>query len=231
MGEVTHFVPVGFTKETLIESIRRHPVSKVILVLGDKPERSSEQKARRVAKQVKDALGSVPCEEVYVDSENVSSAALFLIDKIKEHKADGREVLMNLSGSLRSIGLAAYIAALVTGTKTYVGIPSYEGDDVTGIEDVVDIPIIPVRKISKEKIDILKILAQSECLLEDIVDGLNPKLKKDQPDYANEKSRLSHHLKDLKRDGFIETDKDGRNLKVKLTVLGRIYLTGLDDVK
>lgn len=42
--------------------------------------------------------------------------------------------------------------------------------------------------------------------------------------YNPERSRLSHHLKDLKNDEFIEIEKEGKNIKIKITNLGKIYI-------
>jgi len=44
---------------------------------------------------------------------------------------------------------------------------------------------------------------------------------------VSERSRLSYHISDLKKDGLIETVKVGRNLKVKLTFAGKLYSSGL----
>ncbi|MEA3254567.1 MAG: hypothetical protein U9Q22_01900 [Candidatus Altiarchaeota archaeon] len=38
---------------------------------------------------------------------------------------------------------------------------------------------------------------------------------------------MSYHIKDLTKKGFIETRKEGRNLKIRLSGVGRMYVEGL----
>jgi len=222
-----HFVPVGHTKETLLESLRHYPLSRVILLLGDNPKLEPEQKARTIAKQLKDDLGSIPSEEFYVDTDDIPKAALAIAERMKQEKEAGNEVMVNLSGSLRSIGLAAYMAALAVQVKAYIGLPKYEGDKITGVRQVINAPLFPLKPLSSEKVKILRIIRKAEQKMEDLILKTNPKLKKSSQDYLNERSRLSHHLKDLKEDGFIETEKKGKNITIRLTPLGKIYMEGL----
>ncbi|MHC1576832.1 MAG: hypothetical protein ACXQTE_05705, partial [Methanosarcinaceae archaeon] len=55
---------------------------------------------------------------------------------------------------------------------------------------------------------------------------LKPDLKKGTDKYNNERSRLSHHIKKLKADGFMETEKKGKKLMMRRSVLGEIYMRG-----
>jgi len=223
MDEITHIVPVGHTPETLIDSLRRFPVNRVVFILVNKPELGSEKKARLVAEKVKEALGTIPCEEIYVDPEDMFSAAMLIARKINE-ESTSRKIKVNLSGSLRTIGIASYIATLLTGTEAYVGVPKYEKDNAVGISEIIDIPLIPIKELSPGKVDILNVIGESEKSLDGVINQLNPKLKPGSSEYINEKSRISHHLKDLRKDKFVETDKDGRNLRITLTNLGELYL-------
>jgi len=222
MDEVTHIVPVGHTPETLIESLRRHPLNRVVFIVGNKPERKSEQKAQLVVEKVKEALGSLSYDTLLVDPENVFSAAILIAEKIKI-ESKSANVKVNLSGSLRTIGIAAYIAGLMTKSEAYVGVPEYKDDKAIGVSEIVNLPLIPVHELTEGKQNILKAVGESEKSLDEIVASLNSKVKVGSQEYVSEKSRISHHLKDLK-DKFIETDKDGRNLRIKLTQLGKLYL-------
>ena len=230
MTRVVHVVPVGFTKETLLESLQYYPVSKVVLVLGNKPELDTEQKAREVAKEIKKDLGVTQSEEIYVDLEDISSAALQITGKITKEQKNGAEVKVNLSGSIRTIGIAAYLAALTTRSEAYIGIPSYQDGKVRGISSVVKVPLPPLKELSKEKTSILKTL-DKELTLEELTAKLNPKIKRGNKKYLHAKSLLSYHIKDLKKDGFIETKKEGKTLKIKTTTMGGIYVEGCSGQK
>jgi len=229
MDEETHFVPVGHTPKTLIDSLRRFPVAKVVFIIGDKPEQDSEKKARQVVRDVKKALGDLEYEQIEVNPEDITTSALRIASEINKQKSRGKKVRMNLSGSLRTIGAAAYIAALVTNSEAYVGIPEYKDNGVVGIKTIVGVPLIPVIQLSDKKRDILRCIKDSQISLDDIASCLQPKLKKSSPGYLNEKSLISHHISDLKEGKFVETDKDGRTLMVELTLLGKIYLQGCGE--
>ena len=74
--------------------------------------------------------------------------------------------------------------------------------------------------------EILRKLEGGVESLDELVSRIKPELKKGTQEYNNERSRLSHHIKKLEKDGFIETKKVKKNLHIKLTILGEIYLRG-----
>jgi CRISPR-associated protein Csa3 len=223
MVETVHYVPVGHTPQTLIESLRHYPVSKVVFLTGDKEDSEGEKKARKVLADVKTALGTTPTDSIYLDLDDIPGCALKIIEQVKKEKS--KEVLFNLSGSLRSLDLACYMAALATNTKTYVGIPKYQKGKITGISEVKEIPLIPIKPYYPEKTKILQTL-KTEKTLEELITILKPKLKKKTQAYLTERSRLSHHIKDLNKDRLIQTRKEGKKITIKLTALGKLYLEG-----
>lgn len=212
-----HIVPVGHTKETLIGSLRRFPVDRVVLVLGKDGGSDGEKIARKVAAELKKDLGSIPWEELELDLDDVSAVALAVSERITEERSSGCIVMVNLSGSLRSAGVGCYLAALVTRTPAYIGLPSYKGGKPSGVREVKEVPLIPLKDFSKEKKDILKALVAGPKLMGDLLSA----------NTEAERSRLSYHLKDLKKDGLVEANKEGRNLRVSLSFAGRLYAQGL----
>jgi len=213
-----HIVPVGHTRETLIGSLRRYPVDRVVFVLGKNKEAEGERKAREVAADLKKDLGTIPWEEMFLDLDDISAVALAVVERINQERAAGCEVRINLSGSLRSAGAGCYLAALVTGTPAYIGLPDYKGGKLAGVREVKEVPLIPLKDFSLEKKGIMKALVMGPKLMGDLLSAKT----------ESERSRLSYHLKDLKKDGLVETVKEGRNLKVSLTFAGKLYAGGLD---
>ncbi|MBN2014509.1 MAG: helix-turn-helix transcriptional regulator, partial [Candidatus Altiarchaeota archaeon] len=153
---------------------------------------------------------------IYLD--DVTATALTLIDVIRKEQAAENEVKINLSGSLRTAGIAAYLAAQTTETKAYIGLPEYKNGKITGIRSVKEAPRLPLKKLSKEKKEILVKLKNTETLLEELMKEKT----------ESERSRISYHLSDLKKDGLIETSRKGRNIKAKLTDAGRLYAHKID---
>ena len=222
-----HIVPVGHTPQTLVGSIRRYPVDKVILVRGKDKSLPGSEKAEETAKTVRKDLGSVPCEDLFVEIDDIEQSALSLAGRIIMEREPDCDVLVNLSGSLRSLDMAAYLAALSTGAPAYMGLPDYKGGKIVGVRKVVEVPILPLKDVSSEKRVILRALrsAKDGLRLEELI----KKSGRLREEAVSERSRLSYHLSDLKKDGLVETLKEGRNLRVSLTFAGRLYAAGLES--
>lgn len=213
---------VGHHKNRLLESIkvlREYPVSKIILAVGEQRSRG-EEIARRVARKIESEVKAVwDAEVAEVDKKDTIRAASQLVQLINSQKED---VILNVSGSLRTFSIAAYIAASVTGSRVISSIPQYDENDVeVGIEEIVEIPILPVNLPGKEQMEIINAL-DGERTLDELVFKLNPGMKKDSQEFKSERSRISHHIARLEDVGFVKRRKEGRNVKIKVTDLGEI---------
>lgn len=213
---------VGHHKNRLLESIkalREYPVSKIILAVGEQRSRG-EEIARRVAREIESEVKAVwDVEVAEVDKKDTIRAASQLVQLINSQKED---VILNVSGSLRTFSIAAYIAASVTGSRVISSIPQYDENDVeVGIEEIVEIPILPVNLPGKEQMEIINAL-DGERTLDELVFKLNPGMKKDSQEFKSERSRISHHIARLEDVGFVKRRKEGRNVKIKVTDLGEI---------
>ena len=218
------FVFVGHKKERIIESIRalrREPISKIVLFIGEE-DIPGESKARRTAEELKRDLEPVYDVEIAkIDKKNVIGAAKKLLEMIRGEKEG---VLLNASGSLRSVAIAAYIAACVTGSRIVTSIPKYdENEEEIGIEEIIEVPTLPIDFPGEEQIQILTAVDSGVNSLDELVLKLNPDIKKKSREFFNERSRLSHHLSKLERAGFVVRQKRGRNVRIELTPLGRIF--------
>jgi hypothetical protein len=227
----THFVPVGHTKETLVdsikESIKNYPVNKVILVLGKNKEEESEKKARRVADEVKKELALINFGSMETDVKDVIAAANDLVVQARQEKKEGSKVVFNLSGSLRTLDIAGYIASLLTKSYSCVGIPDYKEGKASGIKDICPLPEIPVIEITKPKVDILELLSMDEWIsLEELSKKYAAKSK---IKALSKKSKTSFHLIELRKFKLIETDKPKKLLLIKLTKLGLLYYNAFKE--
>lgn len=248
----TALVFIGHTKERIIESIRSirtYSVGKIVLVVGEQ-ESTGEQKARQIAEELTEDLSTFfDVETIHIDKKDVMRAAQQLTTKIRIEQNDGSEALLNMSGSLRTFSIAAYIAGCVTRSKMVTAIPEYdnEGNEI-GIEDIIDLPALPINILKDEQLRILatlgedgnnseKILTRKKkrfepvepksmiggvASLDELVILLNPKIEKGTDAFAKERSRLSHHLKNFETMGLVTKTKSGKNIGVKLTELGEI---------
>lgn len=227
---ITQLVFVDHHKERLLESIRalrELPVTKIILFVGEE-ELPGEKRARKTAEELKKELEIVwDVEIAKVDKRNAIRAAMQLIEIIGTEKAEGREVIINASGSLRSLAIAGYIATCVTNSRIFTSIPKYnEKEEEVGTEEVIEIPTLPVDFPAKEQIEILAAIDGGVNALDELIMRLNPGLDRKSEEFFKERSRLSHHIAKLEKMGAVRKVKVGRNVRIELTPLGVFLVKG-----
>jgi len=231
--------------------VRPFSIDKIILVVGEQ-ESTGEQKARGIAEELTlDLATFFDVETIRIDKKDVMRAAQQITDIIRNEQASGRDVLLNMSASLRTFSIAAYIAGCITRSKMISAIPKYDKDDhEVGIEDIIDLPALPINTLKEEQLRILTALGRDRseqsatpsrkkkadrisettsksggvASLDELVLLLDPKIKKGTDAFATERSRLSHHLKNFESMGLVTKVKSGKNVMVRLTGLGEMFV-------
>jgi CRISPR-associated protein Csa3 len=250
----TALVFIGHTKERIIESIRcvqAYPVDKIVLVVGEQ-ESTGELKARGIAEELTlDLTTFFDVETIQIDKKDVMRAARQIMNRIRSEQGKDKDVLLNMSGSLRTFSIAAYIAGCITQSKMITAIPKYDtNDNEVGIEDIIDLPVLPLNTLKEEQVRILAAIGKDRSeppattsrkkktavtperkgrtggvsSLDELVLLLNPKIKKGTDAFATERSRLSHHLKNFEIMGLVTKTKSGKNVEVQLTGLGEMFV-------
>ncbi|MBP2134522.1 CRISPR-associated protein Csa3 [Methanomicrobium sp. W14] len=224
----THIVFVGHHKKRLIESLKMSgdfPMGKIILIVGEQ-ESSGEEKSRTVAEEIKkDLLSVVSTEIAYIDKKDVKRGALQIIDLIKSEESSGRDAVVNISGSLRTFAVSAYIAGSITKSRVITSIPKYDANDnEIGIEEVIDVPVLPVCFLRDEQMQIILSIDGGVDSLDELIIRMKPSMEKYSDEFYKERSRVSHHLKVLEESGFIVKNRKGRNISVTLSALGMMML-------
>jgi CRISPR-associated protein Csa3 len=224
----THVVFVGHHKERLMESItlfRKYPIHRVTLVLGD-DDTQGERISRRVAEKVKNELA--PMFEVSIlriDKRNIMTAASQIVDLVRKEREKGFECILNVSGSLRTFAIAAYIAGCLAQCPMITSIPRYDTEDrEVGVDEIIELPAIPVRYPKKDQVRLLEAIAASGGYLEELIVQLNPDAKEAPDELSRERSRLTHHLKKIEEMGFVTKEKVGKQVMFSLSPLGRIVV-------
>jgi len=249
----TALVFIGHTKERIIESILRpFSIDKIILVVGEQ-ESTGEEKARLVADELTmDLKTFFDVETTRIDKKDVIRAAQQITRIIRNEQASGSDVLLNMSASLRTFSIAAYIAGCITQSKMFTAIPEYDENDYEiGIEDIIELPTLPLNTLKEEQLRILAALGEGSseskptnsrkkkgvvvsettsrsggvASLDELVLLLNQKkITKGTDAFATERSRLSHHLKNFESMGLVTKTKSGKNVEVRLTGLGEMFV-------
>jgi CRISPR-associated protein Csa3 len=222
----TALVFVGHYKERIIDSIRaarRYSIGKIILITGEQESRG-EIKSREVAEELENDLRQIfDVTTTRIDKLDVMRAAGQITDIIRKEQDDGHKVIINMSNSLRTFSIAAYISGCVTRSLMVTAIPRYDkNDEEVGIEDLIELPALPLFSLRDEQRRILEAIGDGVDSLDDLVLRLNPKMKKNSDDFAKERSRLSHHIKKFEEMGIVIKEKSGKNVGVQLTGLGEI---------
>jgi len=223
---ITQVIFVGHHKERLVESIRalrEKPIGRIILMVGEQ-ELPGEAKVRGIAEELRRELETVYDVEIdKIDKKNTIRAAKQLVELIKREKEKGNEVLLNASGSLRNLSIAAYIAACITNSEIITSIPSYdENENEVGIEEILLLPCIPIAFPPREQIQIVQAIDGGVDSLDELIFRLNPGISKSDAKFMKERSRVSHHLAKLEDLGFVRRKKVGKNVRIERTAIAEI---------
>ncbi|MDD4300455.1 MAG: DUF6293 family protein [Methanomicrobium sp.] len=224
--KITHIIFVGHHKERLTESLKMsgdYPVGKIILIVGEQSS-SGEEKSRIVAEEIKKEFSVlIDTEIVYVDKKDVKKGALQLISLIKSEKKSGSRIVINISGSLRTFAVSAYIAGSITRSRLITSIPKYDkNDNETGVEEIIEVPVLPVCFLHGEQKQIVLSIDKGVGSLDELIMRMKPSMRKYSDEFYKERSRLSHHLKVLEKNGFVVKNKIGRKISINLSELGII---------
>lgn len=228
MKNCTQIILIGHTKKRLIEGIKQFPTDKLILILGANPKLEGEAKVIETATALETIFNELmETERIYVDKEDIFSASQKILTIIVDEITKGNNVRINISGSLRQMAIACYIAALVSRTPVYSVIPEYDQNyNEIGVKKVYSVPFFPIKEISKEKIETLKILKEKEFIesIDQLITILYPEFSEE--DYNRLRAKVSYYLKDLEDEGFIQKMRIGKKAKIELTPVGKIYVLG-----
>jgi CRISPR-associated protein Csa3 len=220
----THLVPVGFTSDKIIASLKQFPVHKIVLLThaGD----DKNESVMSAVKEIKQAFKGFDIEIFLIDRETVLDSSLEILHIIEKEVKEDRTVKINISGGMRNIGIAAYITSLVSDIPIYSDIPDHTQDGTYHLKAILDIPLFPIKELAKEQIIMLEKLGEGVDSVDELISRLKPELEKGTIDFGNERSRLSHHIRKLSNAGFIETERNSKNLVIRKSKLGEIYLKG-----
>jgi len=220
MKQVTHIISVGGGKGTILDGLKQHLIHKAVLLINN-----NNAECLGVANELENALnGFADVKRENLEDKNIFEIALKLVDIIKKERASKSEVLLNVSSSSGDIGIACYLASLTTDTKIYTTVTNEKNGDLLRIQEILP---FPKKEIPKEQVCILEFLNEKEVeSLDELIIRIKPKIKKNTTLFNNERARICHHIKSLKNNGIIETEKVGKTLKIEINSIGELYLKG-----
>lgn len=212
--KTVHIIPLGRRCKVILNSIKMSgkPIQKAYLVVCEEEV---------CLEELMNALKNfIDVEVVRVDGE-IYDAAMKVLKVVRDEIDNGNEVYFNLSDAPMELCIASLISAQISGTKIYLA--KVNGD----VKEVLDLKVPPIKGIGEDKISLIKALEENGGEVEsinrliEIVEGKT----EDQKKYMAQRARMSYHLKGLEEDGLIEMKREGKNVRIKLTPLGRAYAT------
>lgn len=220
----THIVLVGISAEKMIASLRQFPVHKIITVVHYEDE--SKTAIHNSVKKLVQSFEGLEFEKHNIETENILTASMQLLDIIRYEIQNDTVVKVNISCGLRNIGVSAYIAAFVSGISIYSDIAERGDENVYRLKGILDLPPFPIKDLSQEQMDILEKIEDGVDSMDMLIKRLKPDHTKNSHTLGRERSRLNHHIKNLKNDRLVETEKCNRCLTIKRSDLGEIYFKG-----
>lgn len=206
-----------------ISMLSDYPMGRIILVVGEQ-QSSGEGKSRALAEEMMhDLEKTFEVEIAYVDKKDITRGSVQIVELIRYEKERGNNVVVNISGSLRTFAVAGYIAGSITGCDIIASIPEYsESGEEIGVEEIIEIPTLPVCFLRDEQMKIVIAIEKGVNSLDELIMRLKPSIIKYSDEFYKERSRVSHHLKVLEDSGFVVKKRNGRQISVKLSELGNM---------
>jgi len=210
----------GWTEQFVLSSILKHGVKagdKIILLIPAKKDEKSEAILRDFGQFLSKYGEGIKLEDIRVPLQTFEEAVITISGTLKSISSEGYdELIINLSGGMRVLILAAYIATLLTCPK-----------DVTielETEDRERSYIIPNLSIK----ELIKLRDIERRILENLNEGIKStsELLKE---LGIPRSTLHKYIKELERRGLLTSKKGGRMLTLDITALGKLTLIGASN--
>lgn len=217
--KTVHIIPLGKRCDIILESIKRSgkPIQKAYLIVSREDS---------CVEDIEKALKNFIEVEVVRVNDDVYDAAIEILKIIKKELKEGSEVYINLSDAPKELYISGLISAQISRTNVYMAVTS-NGK----VERVLDLKVPPIKSIGEDKVALIKVLEENGGEVESInklIELMEGKID-DQKRYMAQRARMSYHLKGLEEDGLIEMKREGKNVRIRLTPLGKAFVIMLLD--
>lgn len=202
-------VTLGFDERFAMRSIMRHGdrLSRVLVVHSEPVEERARLAENRVREFVERYLSGVSLEVVVVDASDLAGSVAVLRKRLAEFV--GEEVVLNLSGGMRSLGLEVLLAAVYSGVDAVVEV---ELENLRGFVSF-DLGMLAGRIPSSDELRVLSALSSYG----ETLDELSNKL-------SMPRSTVFKRLRSLVGRGLVREVREGRRVRYAPTSLARIWL-------
>ncbi|NPE28668.1 hypothetical protein HNV12_12010 [Methanococcoides sp. SA1] len=247
-----HIVPIGLdSPERFIEGFRKFAPSKVIFLMGNK-QTDIEKEAIKIKDEVIKNVGKhVIIMEYKADLFKFSDAIKCLAKLITKEKKENDDnlIYINISSSTKVMTQAAYMAASLFSARIYyVPAVSYLSTDLLpilnsqnedlkkemmskfikenkylsmGVKEPFEIPVLKMNPPDGNELNVLDTINDTEqkrylSLRSFVKDGLKVEYN------GSNRNKYSQIIQKLEKNGFVSTNRSGREKGIKLTESGKV---------
>lgn len=219
---------VGHHDQRLLDTIRmvKDSFDKIILVKGEDASIEGETKCWETTAILEKKLAPIwKVEVIRVNKIDVLKATQQILGVVEQARVSGDQVVINGSGSMRTLTIAGYVASCLTGSRYFTALPKYNPEGIEiGAESLISVPLLPISFPSAEQLALMEMIGEGVEMLDDLVIRIKEGISKGGDGFNNERSRISHHLSNLEKAGYVTREKRGRNVKIILTSFGSMLL-------
>lgn len=207
----------GWTEQFVLSSILKHGIEagdRIILLVPAKRDEKSEAILRDFESFLSRYGEGMKLEIRRIPLESFEGAVVEISKILRDELSKGPEkVIVNLSGGMRVLILAAYVAVLLTCPRsTLIELETEDREKSYIIPNPSIKNLLTLRDLEKK---ILEELSKGARSMRDLMRELKIP-----------RSTLHKYLKELERNGLISLRKDGRLLTLEMTPLGKLIMIG-----
>ena len=236
-----HVIPIGLEVDRILEGFKEYPANYAVFVKSKKIGSEVERIARENAESVKEKIKyTVEIDDIELDYHDFKTSFVEFKRLFEKLQDRGYSVYVNLSSGTRIVASAALIASFLTGARPYYVVPKKynypEGKTVLseGAEKILTIPTLNVTLPNEEEVKILHALAEAGGKVSkqvDLIPFLEDKeffkekklIHGDMAHFRLKKAKLSRHLREMEKKGFIKLSGKGKYTSVEFTTSGELF--------
>lgn len=236
-----HVIPIGLEIDRILEGLKEYPANYAVFVKSKKIGSEVEKIARKNAENVKEKIKyTTEVDDIELDYHDFKTSFVEFKRLFEELQVKGYSVYVNLSSGTRIVASAALIASFLTGARPYYVVPKKynypKGKTVLseGAEKILTIPTLEVTLPGEEEAKILQALAEAGGKVSkqvDLIPFLEDKeffkerkpLHDDVDHFKRKKAKLSRHLGEMVKKGFVKISGKGKYTSVEFTTSGELF--------
>lgn len=217
-----HIAMIGSVVEPVISGVINKGATDIYPIISEKfwPEKLEELRTRLSGSVIiHDNINGKPLNVNPFMEDSFIKILDMVLDIVENHPVKDAEFFINLTGGTKLMSAVAEAGAVLTKSQAYYVINPEDNEDGDIRESVIDLPWHSMMPLDLDKSRVLIL----ECLNKRPNGSSNSGIiSENQKIFSSRK--ITYHLKDLERSGYITREREGRQTINKIAPWGRIAL-------